>query len=117
MKTFRNFIAGQWVAPSTDAYFDNVNPADTSDVIGRFPGQQPCVAEHQRLVAAPEVGERPLVVNRLGHAHHGAAVPLAPGRRDGHGMEEALEQVVGDGRHLPEPHGTAAGPAGFDDGR
>ena len=37
MKTFRNFIAGQWVEPSTEAYFENVNPADTSDTIGRFP--------------------------------------------------------------------------------
>ena len=37
MKTFRNFIAGEWVAPSTGDYFDNVNPADVSDVIGRFP--------------------------------------------------------------------------------
>jgi aldehyde dehydrogenase (NAD+) len=37
MKTFRNFIGGAWVAPSTDAYFDNVNPADTGDVVGRFP--------------------------------------------------------------------------------
>src|SRR5215212_4560536 len=37
MKTFRNFIAGQWVAPTTDAYFDNVNPADRSDIVGRFP--------------------------------------------------------------------------------
>jgi aldehyde dehydrogenase (NAD+) len=36
-KTFRNFIAGEWVAPSTGAYFDNCNPADTSDLIGRFP--------------------------------------------------------------------------------
>jgi aldehyde dehydrogenase (NAD+) len=37
MKTFRNFIAGAWTEPSTGEYFDNVNPADTSDVIGRFP--------------------------------------------------------------------------------
>ena len=37
MKTFRNFVAGSWVEPSTGEYFDNVNPADTSDVIGRFP--------------------------------------------------------------------------------
>ena len=37
MKTFKNFIAGEWVAPSTGEYFDNVNPADTTDVIGRFP--------------------------------------------------------------------------------
>ncbi len=37
MKTFKNFIAGAWVAPATDEYFDNTNPADNSDVIGRFP--------------------------------------------------------------------------------
>ncbi len=36
-KTFQNFIAGEWVAPSTGAYFDNVNPADTTDIIGHFP--------------------------------------------------------------------------------
>ena len=34
---FRNFIAGQWADPSTGEYFDNVNPADRRDVIGRFP--------------------------------------------------------------------------------
>ena len=37
MKIFRNFIAGAWSEPSTGEYFENVNPADTSDVIGRFP--------------------------------------------------------------------------------
>lgn len=37
MKTFKNFIAGSWVEPSTGEYFDNVNPADTTDMIGRFP--------------------------------------------------------------------------------
>jgi len=37
MKTFKNFIAGSWSEPSTGEFFQNVNPADTSDVIGRFP--------------------------------------------------------------------------------
>jgi aldehyde dehydrogenase (NAD+) len=37
MKLFKNFIAGSWVEPTTGAYFDNVNPADSSDIIGRFP--------------------------------------------------------------------------------
>src|ERR671925_1763649 len=36
-KTFKNFIGGEWVAPATGAYFDNRNPADTDDLIGRFP--------------------------------------------------------------------------------
>jgi acyl-CoA reductase-like NAD-dependent aldehyde dehydrogenase len=36
-KIFRNFIGGEWVAPATGAYFDNRNPADGTDLIGRFP--------------------------------------------------------------------------------
>ena len=35
--TYRNFIGGQWVAPSTGAYFENRNPADQQDLIGHFP--------------------------------------------------------------------------------
>src|SRR5438270_254976 len=37
MTDFKNFIGGKWVAPSTGDYFENVNPADKGDVIGRFP--------------------------------------------------------------------------------
>ncbi|HYD52929.1 MAG TPA: aldehyde dehydrogenase family protein, partial [Gemmatimonadaceae bacterium] len=37
MKTFQNFIAGEWVAPSTGEHFQNHNPADRTDVIGKFP--------------------------------------------------------------------------------
>ncbi|MGH7510610.1 MAG: aldehyde dehydrogenase family protein [Gemmatimonadales bacterium] len=36
-KTFENFIAGEWIAPKTDAYIENRNPADPTDLIGRFP--------------------------------------------------------------------------------
>ena len=37
MKTWLNFIGGAWVPPAAGAYRENVNPADTRDVIGRFP--------------------------------------------------------------------------------
>jgi alpha-ketoglutaric semialdehyde dehydrogenase len=37
MKTFKNFIGGDWVPPANGEYFENMNPADTSDRIGRFP--------------------------------------------------------------------------------
>jgi aldehyde dehydrogenase (NAD+) len=37
MKTFKNFIAGDWVPPVSGEYFENRNPADVSDEIGRFP--------------------------------------------------------------------------------
>ena len=36
-RTFKNFIAGSWVAPSTGEYYENRNPADWRDLIGRFP--------------------------------------------------------------------------------
>ncbi|HMJ07860.1 MAG TPA: aldehyde dehydrogenase family protein [Pyrinomonadaceae bacterium] len=36
-KTYHNFIGGEWVKSASGAWFENVNPADTSDVIGRFP--------------------------------------------------------------------------------
>jgi hypothetical protein len=34
---FANFIAGEWVAPSTGTYVENRNPADPADLIGEFP--------------------------------------------------------------------------------
>ena len=37
MKIFRNFIGGAWVEPASGEHFENVNPADVTDVIGRFP--------------------------------------------------------------------------------
>ena len=37
MKTFKNFIAGAWVEPCSGEHFENRNPADWNDVIGRFP--------------------------------------------------------------------------------
>src|SRR6266700_221016 len=40
-ENFKNFIAGEWVAPRTGAYFENRNPADWEDVIGCFPRSGP----------------------------------------------------------------------------
>ena len=37
MKTFQNFIGGAWVAPAGGEYFENRNPADRTDLIGKFP--------------------------------------------------------------------------------
>jgi alpha-ketoglutaric semialdehyde dehydrogenase len=38
---FKNFISGEWVAPTTGAYFENRNPADWNDLIGCFPRSGP----------------------------------------------------------------------------
>ncbi len=35
--TYQNYIGGEWVKSSSGEYFENVNPADTNDVVGRFP--------------------------------------------------------------------------------
>jgi len=34
---YHNYIGGEWVRSSSGEWFDNVNPADTSDIVGRFP--------------------------------------------------------------------------------
>ena len=40
-KTFKNFIGGQWVAPIGGEHYENRNPADWTDLIGRFPRSGP----------------------------------------------------------------------------
>ena len=36
-KTYFNYIGGEWVKSSSGESFENVNPADSNDVVGRFP--------------------------------------------------------------------------------
>ncbi|KXK00767.1 MAG: NAD-dependent aldehyde dehydrogenase [Acidobacteria bacterium OLB17] len=37
VKKYANYIGGEWVSSSSGQYFDNINPADTTDIVGRFP--------------------------------------------------------------------------------
>src|ERR687892_942056 len=37
VKTYQNYIDGEWVASQSGEMFENLNPADTSDIVGRFP--------------------------------------------------------------------------------
>ena len=37
VKTYQNYIGGKWVNSSSGEAFENLNPADRRDVIGRFP--------------------------------------------------------------------------------
>jgi len=71
---FKNFIAGEWVEPSTGEYGENRNPADTTDLIGLWPMSGPedvarAVAsarrgfERWRKVPAPRRGD---VLRRVG---------------------------------------------------
>jgi aldehyde dehydrogenase (NAD+) len=54
MSTFKNFIDGSWVEPSTNDYFENRNPADSRDLIGRFPKSG--ADDVQRAVASARRG-------------------------------------------------------------
>ena len=36
VKTYHNYIAGRWVPSESGEVFENINPANTNDVIGRF---------------------------------------------------------------------------------
>ncbi|MDQ5845026.1 MAG: aldehyde dehydrogenase family protein, partial [Acidobacteriota bacterium] len=37
VKTYNNYIGGKWVPSESGEVFENINPADHGDVIGRFP--------------------------------------------------------------------------------
>jgi acyl-CoA reductase-like NAD-dependent aldehyde dehydrogenase len=54
MMTFQNFIGGRWVDGCTGATFENINPADTKDVIGTFPLSGP--DDVNRAVASARKG-------------------------------------------------------------
>ena len=53
-ETFLNYIGGKWSAPSTGDYFENRNPADQNDLIGRFPRSG--VADVERAVQSARRG-------------------------------------------------------------
>lgn len=74
VKKYKNYIAGEWVAASTGEHFDNVNPADARDIVGRFPLSGPedvdravtaakSAAKQWRLMPAPKRAE---ILFRLG---------------------------------------------------
>lgn len=37
VKTYHNYIGGEWIPSAGGETFENLNPADTQDVVGRFP--------------------------------------------------------------------------------
>jgi aldehyde dehydrogenase (NAD+) len=37
VKNYHNYIDGKWIASESGEMFENINPADTRDIIGRFP--------------------------------------------------------------------------------
>jgi aldehyde dehydrogenase (NAD+) len=73
-QTFKNLIGGEWLVPSTRRYLENRNPADSRELIGRFPDSGAAdvdravraawrAFERWRLVPAPARGD---LLRRLG---------------------------------------------------
>jgi len=52
IEEFKNYIDGEWVAPSGREWLDNVNPADTGDIVGRFPASSAAEADAAVRAAA-----------------------------------------------------------------
>jgi aldehyde dehydrogenase (NAD+) len=52
VEEFRNHIDGEWVGPASREWLDNVNPADTADIVGRFPASTAAEADAAVRAAA-----------------------------------------------------------------
>ncbi|MBI4566955.1 MAG: aldehyde dehydrogenase family protein [Planctomycetes bacterium] len=125
VEAFRNFIGVRWVAGESGRLFDDTNPADASDVIGRFPlsgtgdvdaavAAARAALPRWRAMPAPARGEilfragallaeRKEIVARLMTREMGKVVREARGD-----VQEAIDQAYlsgGEGRRL---HGQTA---------
>jgi acyl-CoA reductase-like NAD-dependent aldehyde dehydrogenase len=52
VEDFKNYIDGEWVGPASGEWLDNLNPADTSDIVGRFPASTAAEADAAVRAAA-----------------------------------------------------------------
>lgn len=52
VEEFKNFIDGEWIAASSGEWLDNTNPADTDDIVGRFPAST--AGDAERAVRAAQ---------------------------------------------------------------
>lgn len=92
---FRNYIAGDWVGSCTGEQFDDLNPADTSDIVGRFPACSAADADIAvKSAAAAFVGWRRTPISMRAKILNGAAEHL----------EANVEQIA---RELTREQGKA----------
>jgi len=112
---FQNFIGGEWTEPDSGEWFENRNPARTSDLIGEFPSSTPQDVdravrsarkgyESWRSVPAPERG---LVLRRAGDLLRDRKEELA--RAQTREMGKVLEETRGDVQEAIDTAYYAAG--------
>lgn len=72
---YLNYIAGNWIPAESGEFFENRNPADTTDIVGLFPKSSP--ADVDRAVS---VAEAAFDARRLTPAPKRGAVLVRHGR-------------------------------------
>ncbi|WER48062.1 aldehyde dehydrogenase family protein [Cupriavidus sp. WKF15] len=104
MNVFLNHIDGEWTACQSGRTFDNVNPADTGDLVGRF--QASSAVDAQAAVAAAAaafagwkktpVGKRAAVLNRAADHLEANADSIAAEltREEGKALALARDEVL-----------------------
>ena len=97
MKTFKNFVAGAWVEPSTGQYFDNINPADTTDIMGRFPLATGAELEKAVATAKHARGRWPRTPAPDARERRSRAQDWRAPRNDGHARLRAARTWFDDG--------------------
>ncbi|UIF91106.1 aldehyde dehydrogenase family protein [Cupriavidus sp. UYPR2.512] len=104
MNVFLNHIDGEWTACQSGRTFDNVNPADTADIVGRF--QASSAVDAQAAVAAAAaafagwkktpVGKRAAILNRAADQLEANADSIAAEltREEGKALALARDEVL-----------------------
>lgn len=104
MTVFLNHIDGEWAACQSGRTFDNVNPADTADIVGRF--QASSAVDAQAAVAAAAaafagwkktpVGKRAAILNRAADHLEANADSIAAEltREEGKALALARDEVL-----------------------
>ncbi|MCT9118162.1 aldehyde dehydrogenase family protein [Cupriavidus gilardii] len=104
MEPFYNYIDGEWTACQSGRTFDNINPADTNDVVGRF--QASAAEDGQAAVAAAAaafegwkntpIGRRAAILNRAAQQLEANADSIAREltREEGKALSLARDEVL-----------------------
>lgn len=104
MEPFYNYIDGEWTACQSGRTFDNINPADTHDVVGRF--QASAAEDGQAAVAAAAaafagwkntpIGRRAAILNRAAQQLETNADGIAREltREEGKALSLARDEVL-----------------------
>ncbi|MBF5066324.1 aldehyde dehydrogenase family protein, partial [Salmonella enterica subsp. enterica serovar Istanbul] len=104
IEQFDNHIDGQWVASRTGERFDNVNPADTLDIVGRFPASSAADADDAVKAATAAftgwrqtpISTRAKILNRAADHLEASAKQIAQEltREEGKPLNQSEDEVL-----------------------